>query len=42
MPQWSNVRYQETVSEEYSLGIPVLTVMATDSDGVSEQWLHGC
>ena len=35
VPQWSNARYTETVSEDYSLGIPVLSVLATDSDGVS-------
>ena len=35
VPQWSQARYQTTVSEEYSMGIPVLTVLATDSDGDS-------
>lgn len=34
VPQWSQARYQTTVSEEYSLGVPVLTVLATDNDGV--------
>lgn len=34
-PTWTRQQYQETVNEEYSSVLPVLTVSAVDSDGVS-------
>lgn len=35
VPQWSEVRYTRTVSEEYPVGEEILTILATDNDGVS-------
>lgn len=34
VPRWSESVYRRTVNEEYSMGVPVLTVLATDTDGV--------
>ena len=39
VPRWSEASYRRTVSEEYSMGIPVLTVLATDTDGVCTSML---
>lgn len=35
VPQWSEVRYTRTVSEDFPLGDDLLTILATDNDGVS-------
>lgn len=38
VPQWSQAQYSRTVNEEYSLGIPVLNISATDADRVGSSF----